>query len=44
MTVTNDPVVGPPKAKVGCPEKNLMIVDGKSFGQNSIIAFLSKHL
>jgi hypothetical protein len=30
MMVTDDPVVGPPKAKVGRPKKNMMIVDTKS--------------
>ena len=40
--VIDDPTVGPPKAKVGCSKKNMIIVDAKSFGQKLILAFLSK--
>jgi hypothetical protein len=39
---TDDPADGPPEAKVGCFEKNMMIVDAKSSGRKSILAFLSK--
>lgn len=42
MMVIDDLVVVPPKVKVGRPKKNMMIVDVKSFGQKSILAFLNK--
>ena len=30
--VSSDPIVGPPKATMGCLKKNMMIVDAKSSG------------
>ena len=44
MMVTNDPVASPSNAKVGCPKKNMTIVDAKSSGHKSILAFLSNCL
>lgn len=35
--VTGDLAAGPPKAKVGCPKKNMMNVVAKSSGQKSIL-------
>ena len=40
--VTDDLVVGPPKAKVGRPKKNMMTIDAKIFGHKPILTFLSK--
>ena len=44
MMVIDDPAVGMPKAKVGHPKKNMIIVDAKSSGHKSNMAFLSKCL